>query len=434
MQAAGVFNYLYQCIVVGLIYYYTYCVLMQVKVTWQGAVWALGLNAAVSALAFVLSRDDPYKLLVCLLVPFLISMFALKQHGWRVLAYGLIINAILLLTDMMGGFICIWTLGAETFNEYRYVYSPYYFIPGSIPPLCGLIITEIYAVILRWFKRRPKRELPMWVYIARPAALLAATIMLTVLSAARIQHLDIHAMIAEVYLNYAVCGILCVVSATYIVQDLRFIALKSQNQTLLQQQKINNALLSEMRTFRHNIGNMLYGFEGAAITGNVEEIRDYYQQMSRRCAMINNENIYSLQKIPDPAVSTLLLGKLDRARDLHIPFTINLADGLIWKGIRSSDLCEALGVLADNAIEAAQESEAPHVSVYISNVGGGMELMVSNTFPGERVDLRPGRSGKKAHEGLGLQSVNKIVKRYRSLTFNQYQAGRFVQSMLLIGG
>lgn len=417
------------------VHYYSLCLLFNAKCTRKGLLRAVIANAAVLLpTTLLIPRDSPVSMILGMALQVVLVFFAMGKRSWSGVICSVLALAFSIFIDAVAGSICFMVVGVESTYEFRLLTSPYYPVVTLVPMTLFLLTGLIAKLVRRVYHKLRGKEVPMWLHIARPAALLFATIGVTLLCAQRIRFLEETQMIVEVFFNYTICAVLCIISATYIAQDIRYISLKSQNKTLTQQQKVNDALVSDMRTFRHNIGNMLYGFEGAALSGDVEEIRQYYRQMSKRCALINNENIYSLQKIPDVAVSTLLLSKLDRAREKGIPFTINLSEGLTWKAMRSSDLCEALGVLCDNAIEAACESEAPHIAMYISNLKAGMEMMISNTFGGETADLRPGRSGKKAHEGLGLKSVYRIAQKHKNLTFNQYQAGRFVQSILLIGG
>ena len=101
---------------------------------------------------------------------------------------------------------------------------------------------------------------------------------------------------------------------SYFVQDIRYLQQLNRNETLEQQQAMIGSLLTNLRSFRHNTVNMLYGFEGAILSGDTGTIKSYYREMTEKCALVNNENIVALERIPNPAVSALLLRAVERAR------------------------------------------------------------------------------------------------------------------------
>ena len=60
---------------------------------------------------------------------------------------------------------------------------------------------------------------------------------------------------------------------------------------------------------------MIYGLEGVILTGDVAQIEDYYSEMAKRCALINNENAVALNRLNDAALTALILRKLGDARE-----------------------------------------------------------------------------------------------------------------------
>ena len=79
---------------------------------------------------------------------------------------------------------------------------------------------------------------------------------------------------SEMAYAYALCVVLPPVSITYLIQDVQYLRQKRRNETLEQQKRVNDALLTNMsRIFKHNIGNMLYGLEGEILSGNVDQVQ-----------------------------------------------------------------------------------------------------------------------------------------------------------------
>ena len=155
--------------------------------------------------------------------------------------------------------------------------------------------------------------------------------------------------------------------------------------------------------------------------------------------MINNENILALRRIPSLPFSTLLLHKIKGANDANIPFYVAVDDNLEWHGLKNTDMCEVAGILLDNALEAARESRAPYLSLELHGVKNGMEMVARNTYREETLPAllsahgaAPG--GKPGGEGIGLRSVEDILRRYHNVAFNIYRQGRYVEADLVIYG
>ena len=227
------------------------------------------------------------------------------------------------------------------------------------------------------------------------------------------------------------------VAVSYVVQDIRYILQVQRLNTLEQQQAISSSLLQNLRFFRHNMVNMLYGLEGVLIGGDREKLTAYYQEMRNKCALVNNENIAALERITNPSVSAILLHGVDKARQLNLPINLYVQDQLQFgRTLSDADLCQVLGVLLDNAIEAANQAEERHVSVEMRNVENSLEVIVKNTYAGEITPetlSRGGQSTKEGHEGQGLTSCYHILSRRRGAFLNFWVTGQYVQAQLLLG-
>ncbi len=226
------------------------------------------------------------------------------------------------------------------------------------------------------------------------------------------------------------------VCLSYFVQDVRYLQQLSRNETLEHQQAMNASLLTSLRSFRHNTVNMLYGFEGAILSGDTGTIKQYYREMTEKCALVNNENIVALERIANPSVSALLLRAVERARQENLPIQLYVQDGLRFgKGLPDSDLCEVLGVLVDNAIEAALQADVKQVTMEMRNVDDAMEVIVKNTYPGEVTEqqmMNSNTSTKPGHSGQGLRSVRDILARYRNAFLNLQISSQYVTAQLII--
>ena len=229
--------------------------------------------------------------------------------------------------------------------------------------------------------------------------------------------------------------VLCVI-ASYIIQDVQYLRQRRLNTLYEYQRNAYEAVLGNQRRFRHNILNMLYGFEGTILSDDTGEIRRYYEQLIEKCALVNNDNVLALRRVTQPALNGLLLRVLDHARERSIPLQLHAEEGLNpCRRINAVDLCQIVGVLADNALEAAEKAEIRYVGISLSALaGGGMELLVRNTYVGEVhiEQLRREDSAPNGERGHGLPSCYAILRKNKNVFLNFHVSGQYVEVQLLL--
>ena len=229
--------------------------------------------------------------------------------------------------------------------------------------------------------------------------------------------------------------VLCVI-ASYIIQDVQYLRQRRLNSLYEYQRNAYEAVLGNQRRFRHNILNMLYGFEGTILSDDTGEIRRYYEQLIEKCALVNNDNVLALRRVTQPALNGLLLRVLDHARERSIPLQLHAEEGLNpCRRINAVDLCQIVGVLADNALEAAEKAEIRYVGISLSALaGGGMELLVRNTYVGEVhiEQLRREDSAPNGERGHGLPSCYAILRKNKNVFLNFHVSGQYVEVQLLL--
>jgi two-component system sensor histidine kinase AgrC len=231
-------------------------------------------------------------------------------------------------------------------------------------------------------------------------------------------------------------ALLIAVALSYMAQDISYLIQSQRLNTLEQQQDISRALLENLRFFRHNIINMLYGLEGTLLSGDREKLDAYFAEIHEKCALVNNENITALEKVTNPAVSALLMHATDRAHQLNLPLNLYVQENVFFpRVLGDADLCQIVGVLLDNALEAANEASERYVMLELRNVENALELIVSNTYTGtvtiEQLS-RGGASTKEGHPGHGLASCYHILSRKRNVHLNFWVTGQYVRAQLLL--
>lgn len=387
-------------------------------------VWAL-------VILLFANTDSSYKLLLMILTELACFRVAFGFRGSQLLLKTFIALICLISGDVLSGLFMLTFFDSQAIAAARSITELpvallLQVVSGSAMILLSLIYHGLVALVRTRFRQRRIH------YLLRPMVLLMVVGAMFARAMVTLSGEDQAERFWQVLPDFIFIILLLVVGITYVTQDIRFYRQAKENQQLLHQQSLQALLLKDIRIFRHNISNMLYGMEGTLLSGDVSAIDAYYHQMVAECQLINNENVVALKRVPSLAVSTLLLNKLRTANEQKIPFFLTIQDEIDWHGLRDSDMTQVLGILIDNALEAASAAAAPYVAFEAQNVDGALSLTVRNTFPGEPPIFDQALSSTKpGHEGLGLHSLHKILKRNPSALFNIYTVGRYVEASLV---
>lgn len=193
----------------------------------------------------------------------------------------------------------------------------------------------------------------------------------------------------------------------------------------LEQEKLYNKTLQilhdNVRAFKHDFSNIIAGIGGYIATKDMDGLEKYYKQLLQDCNQVNNLSSLSPDSINNPAIYTVLANKYYKADSLGIK--INLETFVDFNNLHMGiyEFTRVLGILMDNAIEAASECAKKIINVIIRNdVQCNRQLLIiENTYNNKDVNIdrlsEKGYSTKPNNTGLGLWEVNKIIKRHKNL-------------------
>ena len=310
--------------------------------------------------------------------------------------------------------------------------------PETLPVL--LVLTYLIPaplMLIAFFKKKPTiaRKPAPWTYLVRFALVFLLIVAILMLYGDEFDNITWNGVsfLKENLLRLILYGIGVALLIFYGWQDIRQYRLLRQNEALIEQNGAYQRVLESTREFRHNVSNMIYGLEGVVLSGNAEALNAYYQEMVHRCALINEENAVSINRLSDASLAALLLRKLDAAREREIPVYLTVHPGFRFNALPAHVLCEILGNLLDNALEAAEKAEAPEVVITLDSSPEYDEILIANTFSKDaNLSFLTGEavSSKENHRATGLQSVRRILKRQSGVCMNQYLQGRFIETSL----
>lgn len=218
-----------------------------------------------------------------------------------------------------------------------------------------------------------------------------------------------------------------------------FFKLETQSQELEYQKFYNktlNTLMDDLKRFKHNYNNILAVMGGYMALNKWEELCLYYKEITFQNHITSSIGEESLLKIRNAAVLGILTNKFEYAQESNVNLELITETEINEIGVRISELCEILGILLDNAIEAAMVSEKKKVRVIIKSLEGNLLIEIENSVNQEvdtNVIFKEGYSTKGEGRGLGLDITNKIIARNKKLFLNTFSNKNSFKQELIIG-
>ena len=178
-------------------------------------------------------------------------------------------------------------------------------------------------------------------------------------------------------------------------------------------------IISALRANSHEFMNKLHVISGLLQMNKAKEALDYIGAVSAAQSQITSP---ILQRIHNPNVAALLLGKANNAREMGIQLTLlnNSSLPQYSRFLSTADLVTVIGNLLENAMEAVNiqpQGKQRSVVLQITEDESGLVLMVSDTGGG--IDPKamehlyePGFSTKaRDGRGVGMALIHSIVTR-----------------------
>lgn len=203
-------------------------------------------------------------------------------------------------------------------------------------------------------------------------------------------------------------------------------------------------LHDNLRIFKHDFSNIMQSIEGYIINKDMDGLAEYYKGIKNECNNSNNLTALSPKLINDPALYSLIASKYLSAEEANITFNVSICVNFSDIKVSPYILTRILGILLDNAIEAAKTSNEKEI---FFNVSGPFKnsnikkyvISIQNTYSNKDIDLgrirEKGYTSKHEDEGshgLGLWEVNKILKRSQNLNLHTTKNDKYFKQDLEI--
>ncbi|MDE6816689.1 MAG: GHKL domain-containing protein [Lachnospiraceae bacterium] len=219
--------------------------------------------------------------------------------------------------------------------------------------------------------------------------------------------------------------------------------LQAQRDIIAQQQLYEQSLediRKEIRSFRHDYKNLLAGLalhmkEGTqdALCSTLEELdADFDRHLGEKIQLSNQ-----IGNLCVPQIRSLLLAKITDMRKKGVECRLEVLYPVETVNINVWDFVRCLGILTDNAAEAALDTPQPWVGIILLALDGRLSVRISNPYA-NNIDPKKiwenGWSTKGPGRGLGLAGYQRILESYPNVCVStSWENSVFVQELTLEG-
>ncbi|NLC87920.1 MAG: GHKL domain-containing protein [Clostridiaceae bacterium] len=208
----------------------------------------------------------------------------------------------------------------------------------------------------------------------------------------------------------------------------------------LEEAKLYNKTLQilhdNIRAFKHDFWNIVQGIGGYIGKGDIEGLKKYYEKLVEDCQQVNNLTALSPEVVNNPAIYNILADKYHNADELGIKINLEVFTDLNDFNINYYQLIRILGILMNNAVEAAKECDEKIINVcFRKDKNRHMHIIyIENTYKDKNINtetiFEKGFSTKEGNTGIGLWEVRQILKKNNNLNLyttknNQYFCQQF---------
>jgi len=179
---------------------------------------------------------------------------------------------------------------------------------------------------------------------------------------------------------------------------------------------------NEIRKFKHDYKNILISVESFLESNDIQGLKKYFYKEIKQTAQIIDLNSFKLSQLSNLQVKelkSLLANKLMVSQEKGIDTEIEMREKIKSIPVDSVVLVRSLGIILDNAIEAAEEIKNGYIRVAILHDKNLIKIIVANSCKQDIPKLfllkRDGFSTKGENRGLGLGNLDQLLNKSKNI-------------------
>ena len=180
-------------------------------------------------------------------------------------------------------------------------------------------------------------------------------------------------------------------------------------------------LYDNVKAFKHDFDNMVFIIGGFIDKNDISGLKKYYKNLEKDCERVNNIALLNPELINNSGIYNLLTAKYKKAEENKVEIHLEFFFDFNKLKIPIYDFSRILGILLDNAIEAAKDTNEKQVFIIIrdSSRNNTQIVNIKNSYINKNIDttkiFEKGITEKENHSGIGLWEVNQILKRNNNI-------------------
>lgn len=219
------------------------------------------------------------------------------------------------------------------------------------------------------------------------------------------------------FFNFICLLIYFVLSFYSLAKIMKLVKTTQKLESAEEYNKTLHILHDSVRGFKHDFDNIVTTIGGYIKTNDMKGLEKYYSQLEEDCEKVNNLYILNPDIINNPGIYNLLTTKYSEATEKGIKVNLTFLLDLNNLHMKIYEFARILGILLDNAIDAASESDKKVLNIVFRNDSRNNRniILIENTYKDINMNIdeifNKGVSGKENHTGLGLWEVKQILKK-----------------------
>lgn len=204
----------------------------------------------------------------------------------------------------------------------------------------------------------------------------------------------------------------------------KLIALNTVHEKLQKSEDYNKSLKDmndNFRCFKHDYNNTVTTISGYLQNNDLSGLKTYFNKLENDCIAVNTLGTLDPNVINNPGIYHLISSKYYQAIDDGIQVSISFFLDLKELNMDIYEFAKILGILLDNAIEAARESEEKIINLTFRREHNKHRdiVLIENSYSNKDINIdeiyQKGFSEKENHTGLGLWEIHKYLSRNTNL-------------------
>lgn len=285
--------------------------------------------------------------------------------------------------------------------------------------IISVIITKIIffyttRIILKYKYKNPLENKSWIMLILMPvtSVISLTALMLAAMNSVEIKNYILIGMTGVVFANVITYYFFNMLNKDYETR-LKVSLLEQQNENFIKNMENTDAFVKQMKSVKHDIKNQLLVLYGYIDEKNNEEAKRYIKKLT-------NEHLPDIQNYintENSAFNAIINSKIAVCNQKGIYIEIKEKKASL-SDVDVVDIGILFGNLLDNAIEAAEQTQAKKIGVDVEKKGEYLSILVTNSINKsvleENKNLETSKDNKELH-GVGIKSIKNVVKKYDGL-------------------